>query len=954
MVTLDLPKSKSGFCSLLPAHVDDQHHWYLYESPTGKPPGLPGIRTRPWRSHASLRDLTTFTSGGLVPNRELAVTPMMAQYHQIKAEHPGSLLFYRMGDFYEMFFDDAVAASEALDIALTQRGMHRGQAVPMCGVPYHSADGYLQTLVRKGFRIAICEQLESPADAKARGHKSVVNRGVTRLVSPGTVTEDNLLDARKHSFLGAFSEIRGSSAIAWTDITTGDFMVQNCPHVMISPLLAELSLREILISDSLDESLAEVFRESGSTVTVLPKACFDSSLARTRLLKLYEIGSLDAFGQFGKPEISAMGAVADYLEMTQKGQRPNLLPPVIKDRSKVLQIDTATRRNLELTASLEGERAGSLLGTIDRTITGAGARLLERRLASPSTELPVIESRLDSIAFLKEFPELAESCRKTLRSVPDMARALGRLALGHGGPRDLAAIRDGLEHAREIAATFNGNAHGQVPAELDDAVAALAGCDNHPCELLAALVDNPPVLARDGGFIAPAYDAELDRTRDLRDESRKVIASLQAEYRELSDIASLKIRHNNVLGYFVETHSRHSERMFSEELAATFIHRQTMANAVRFTTVELSKLEADILSAAARAIEIELAILGRLTEQVLAMSSPIGAAAAAVATIDVTAALSDLARGENWSRPEIFEDRRFHVEAGRHPVVESALRESGNGSFVANDCTLSVDDNGQPLIWLLTGPNMAGKSTFLRQNALILLLAQAGSFVPARKAEIGIASQLFSRVGAADDLARGRSTFMVEMVETAAILNRADANAFVILDEIGRGTATFDGLSIAWATLEYLHDVSGCRTIFATHYHELTLLSGMLANMVNATVAVQEWQGEIRFLYEVNPGAADRSYGVQVARLAGLPGTVIERAGEVLDTLEKGENRTGGKVDNLLDGLPLFEHRPSAPLRPKQDASPVLARLRDIHPDDLSPREALDALYELKSLIKSR
>ena len=532
---------------------------------------------------------------------------------------------------------------------------------------------------------------------------------------------------------------------------------------------------------------------------------------------------------------------------------------------------------------------------------------------------------------------------------------IGPAGPGHGGPRDLAAIRDGLEHARKIAATFNSNAHrGQRPEELDDAVAALVGCDDHPCELLTALVDNPPVLSRDGGFIAPAYDTELDRTRDLRDESRKVIAKLQAEYRESSGIASLKIRHNNVLGYFVETHSRHSGRMFSEELAATFIHRQTMANSLRFTTVVLSKLEADILSAAARAVEIELAILDRLTEQVLAMSSPIGAAAAAVATIDVTAALSDLARGENWSRPAVFEDRRFHIEAGRHPVVEAALQDNGSSSFVANDCTLSVDDNGQPLIWLLTGPNMAGKSTFLRQNALILLLAQAGSFVPARKAEIGIASQLFSRVGAADDLARGRSTFMVEMVETAAILNRADANAFVILDEIGRGTATFDGLSIAWATLEYLHDVSGCRTIFATHYHELTLLSEMLANMVNATVAVQEWQGEIRFLYEVKPGAADRSYGVQVARLAGLPATVIERAGEVLDTLEKGENRTGGKVDKLLDGLPLFEHRPSAPLRPKQDASPVLARLRDIHPDDLSPRDALDALYELKSLIKGR
>ena len=888
-----------------------------------------------------------------MPNKETSVTPMMAQYHLIKAENPGSLLFYRMGDFYEMFFDDAVAASEALDIALTQRGTHRGQAIPMCGVPYHAADGYLQTLVRKGFRIAICEQLENPAEAKARGHKEVVKRGVTRLISPGTVTEDNLLDARRHSFLAAFSTIRDASAIAWIDITTGDFHVQSCPGVMISPLLAELSPQEMLISEALDEQLTEVFEEAGSTITVLPRACFDSSLAETRLLELYEVGSLDAFGQFGKPEISAMGAVVDYLDMTQKGQRPNVLPPVIKDRNRVLQIDSATRRNLELTASLDGERAGSLLGTIDRTITGAGARLLERRLAGPSTELSVIESRLDSVEFLIEAPSLTELCRGILRAVPDMARALGRLALGRGGPRDMAAIRDGLNHAQSMADAFEQNDSGERPKELEDAVAALSGCGDLLPELREALIDHPPLLARDGGFVATGFDEELDRMRQLRDESRKVISELQARYCDESGIASLKIRHNNMLGYFVETQSRHAERMLGEELAATFIHRQTMANALRFTTVELSKLEADILAAAARAVEIELQIFDRLSEQALATSSPIGDAATALAVIDVSAALADLASGENWSRPEVHEDRRFRIEAGRHPVVEAAVRRDGTGSFVANDCKLSCEETNAPQIWLLTGPNMAGKSTFLRQNAMMVLLAQTGSYVPARKAEIGIASQLFSRVGAADDLARGRSTFMVEMVETAAILNRADSNAFVILDEIGRGTATYDGLSIAWATLEYLHDVTGCRALFATHYHELTALSGMQDNIVNATVAVQEWKGDIRFLYEVKPGAADRSYGVQVARLAGLPATVIERARSILETLEQGDDQTGGKLDSLLDGLPLFEHRRSAPLPAKPASVPVLERLKDIHPDELTPREALQILYEIKSLSGS-
>lgn len=895
-----------------------------------------------------------------MPGREPAVTPMMAQYLQIKAEHPGALLFYRMGDFYEMFFDDAVLAAEALDIALTRRGAHRGKDVPMCGVPVHAANGYLETLIRKGFRVAVCEQLESPSEAKARSSKSVVRRGVTRLVSPGTVTEDSLLDARQHNFLCAFSKIRGQSAMAWSDITTGDFLVQRCPDAMIAPLLAELSPQEILVSESLEESLFGIFDETNATVTPLPRSSFDSTAAESRLERLFGVRALDAFGQFGKPERSAMGAIVDYLALKHSGPTPNFRLPVLKDSRRTLQIDAATRRNLELTTNLAGERRGSLLDTIDRTLTGAGARLLERRLASPSTERPVIERRLDSVAFMGSYPDLAAACRTELRSVPDMGRALGRLSAGQGGPRDLAAIRDGLARAERLTEAFGSgspDATAGPPEELVQAFAALGGCESLQSSLQDALVPMPPVLARDGGFIAEGQDADLDRNRKLRDEGRKVVAGLQAGYCETTGIASLKIKHNNVLGYFIETHARHAEQMLGEAMSTTFIHRQTLPNALRFTTAELSRLESEILSAADTALEIERSIFDQLTEQVLESSARIADAAAAIATIDVSSALADLASGEDWVRPDIFEDRQFRIEAGRHPVVETALRESDAGSFVANDCDLSPAQGDRPSIWLLTGPNMAGKSTFLRQNALILLLAQMGSFVPARSAAIGIASHLFSRVGASDDLARGRSTFMVEMVETAAILNQADTNAFVILDEIGRGTATFDGLSIAWATLEYLHDVSGCRTIFATHYHELTALSGTLDRLFNATVAVTEWEGDIRFLHEVRPGAADRSYGVQVARLAGLPGAVIERARLVLETLESGESGTGGKPEALLAGLPLFDHEPPPGHRPGSTLgfgrrpSPALDRLRDTHPDDLTPKAALDRLYELKSLL---
>ena len=876
-----------------------------------------------------------------------SITPMMAQYLEIKEQHPDALLFYRMGDFYEMFFDDALRAAEALDIALTKRGKHLGQDIPMCGVPVHSAESYLLSLIRKGFRVAVCEQMEDPAEAKKRGSKAVVRREVVRLVTPGTLTEDSLLEARRHNFLAAYSEIRGEGALAWADISTGELLVAPCPPQRLSAELARLAPSELLLNASSEQVSGETDTDFGIPVTPLSPASFDSRSAEARLRNTFSVATLEAFGAFSRPEISALGAIVDYLELTQKGKLPLLRPPRREEAGAILQIDAATRRSLEIVRSLSGGREGSLLAVIDRTATAAGGRLLERRLSSPSRDLALIRSRQEAVAFLVEEADLREALRQDLRKVPDLDRALSRLALDRGGPRDLAAIRDGLARAGEIAAKLQADG---LPPLLADARAALLGHESLAEHLEAALVAEPPLLARDGGFIAAGYDADLDEARRMRDEGRSFIAALQARYAEETGIASLKIRHNNVLGYFIETTARHGERMLSEPLSETFIHRQTTANAYRFTTLELSELETAMLNAGNQAIEIEKRHYSSLTSEILAVADGLGAAAAALAEIDLAAALAELAAEENWCRPVVDESRAFHVEAGRHPVVEAALKAQG-APFIANDCSLSAEGDSAA-IWLLTGPNMAGKSTFLRQNALIALLAQMGAFVPARRAHVGLVSQLFSRVGAADDLARGRSTFMVEMVETAAILNQADDRALVILDEIGRGTATYDGLSIAWATLEHLHDVNRCRALFATHYHEMAALAERLVGLSNATVAVKEWEGEVIFLHEVRKGSADRSYGVQVARLAGLPEPVIARARIVLEALERGEREGGAAKAALIDDLPLFSAARTEPQR-AHEPDPVIRRLEEIFPDDLTPKQALMLLYELKSLLTS-
>jgi DNA mismatch repair protein MutS len=879
------------------------------------------------------------------------ITPMMEQYTEIKAANPDCLLFYRMGDFYELFFDDAEIASRALGIVLTKRGKHLGRDIPMCGVPIERADEYLHRLIALGHRVAVCEQMEDPAEARKRGGKSVVRRDVVRLVTPGTLTEDSLLDAKRNNYLLALARSRASStedrfALAWIDISTGDFRVAECERNGIAAEIARIEPGEIIVSDTLyaDAELA-AYWHSLPTLTPIARDVFDGATAERRLAAFFGVATSESFGTFSRVELTAAAAAVTYIERTQIGKRPPLSPPVREAAGAALSIDQATRSNLELIRTISGERRGSLLSAIDHTITAAGSRLLAQRLAAPLTDPAEIAHRLDAVAAFAEGNAPRNDLRQDLKAVPDLARALSRIVIGRGGPRDLAAIRNGIFAAAEFSARLAVLA--SVPRDLAQAVESLRRPDAALAdELGQALAEELPAFRRDGGFVRAGYEPALDEARALRDESRRVIAALQVRYAETTGIRSLKIRHNNVLGYFVDVTAQNGEKLMSAPLNATFIHRQTTAGQVRFTTTELGELEAKIANAADRALAIELEIFDRLAAGVTAASAAIKEAADALAVVDVAAALASLAVERDYVRPEVDDSLAFAITGGRHPVVEQALGNDG-GPFVANDCDLSAGR-----IWLITGPNMAGKSTFLRQNALIAVLAQMGSFVPARAAHIGAVDRLFSRVGAADDLARGRSTFMVEMVETAAILNQAGERALVILDEIGRGTATFDGLSIAWAAIEHLHEVNLCRALFATHFHEMTALAAKLPRLHNATMRVKEWHGEVVFLHEVVEGAADRSYGIQVAKLAGLPPSVIERAKLVLAQLEA-QDRTS-PAHRLIDDLPLFAAAcPTA--APQADAAltALVDALAALHPDEMSPRDALEALYALKTRLKS-
>jgi DNA mismatch repair protein MutS len=898
--------------------------------------------------------------------KSLAVTPSMAQFLELKAANPDCILWYRMGDFYELFFEDAVVAAQALGIVLTKRGKHLGQDIPMCGVPVHRADEYLQRLIRRGFRVAVCEQLEDPAEAKRRGSKAVVRRDVVRLVTPGTLTEDSLLDSTARNFLTAlFKAPNGNPhcnraiALASLDISTGEFEVGETGANDLPGELVRLSPSEVIAGEGVfaDETLKKWVKIAGAAATPVPGASFDS-FAGERLLKAQlGVADLAAFGSFTRAELAAVGALLKYVELTQIGKKPVVRPPRRSSCAAVLVIDAASRASLELVRSSSGEKQGSLLHAIDRTVTGPGARELAARLASPLRDRKAILARLDAAAYLFDDELLRIELRRTLKSTPDIARALSRLAFQRGGPRDLAAVRDGLAAAAACAQQLQDKSSIiGLPQELDTLVQRLLGtAPELRTHLIAALIDEPPHLKRDGGFVREHYREDLDAARHLREDSRKVMAELETKYLEQTGIKSLKVRHNNILGFYIEVTAGTAKPLLEPPLSASFRHRQTMANAMRFTTDELITVEDRIATAGERALAIEQEVFAELLDLIVREERQLTDLAGALAELDCVAGLAELAAEEGYVRPQLEDGIAFEIHGGRHPVVEQALKVANAGPFIENDCILARAEPAGSVaseadcaarLWLVTGPNMAGKSTFLRQNALITVLAQLGSYVPAREARIGIVDRLFSRVGAADDLARGRSTFMVEMVETAAILTQATERSLVILDEIGRGTATFDGLSIAWATVEYLNQVNKCRALFATHYHELTALAGRLSEVTNVTVDVKEWRDEIVFLHKVRPGAADRSYGIQVAKLAGLPNAVVQRASEVLRLLEK-SNGKPGRSESLCDELPLFAAARSLSETPKRRPSLVEAELAAINPDELTPKAALEVVYRL-------
>ncbi len=851
---------------------------------------------------------------------------MMAQYLSLKAEAADCLLFYRMGDFFELFFDDAKVAAACLDIALTARGEHEGEPIPMCGVPIHAAEAYLARLIKAGHRVAIAEQTESPAEARKRGSKSVVSRAIVRVVTAGTLTEEALLDSRAANWLAAVAKVGERCGIAAADISTGRFELCSAPPPALGAELARLGAAEIVAPEPIDGVDVQQRRQG-----------FDSIIGERRLKERFGVATLDGFGQFDRAALAAAGGLLSYLDEVARESLPFLRPPLGRASDAHMMIDAATRESLEITVSQAGTRAGSLLAAVDRTVTGAGARLLAADIGAPLLHRRDIEARLDLVGLFERDAVSREALRRQLKALPDIGRAIGRLAAGRGSPRDLGQLRDGLNEARRLYDRLS--ALPDRPDLLAELLPTLVGHGELVDLLSRALVPSPPIDAAQGGYIAEGYDAALDELRSTGGEGRRAIAALEARYRQQTGIASLKIRHNGVLGYHVEVPAKNADKLMAAD--SGFTHRQTLAGVVRFNAPDLHEQAMRVGQAGAHALAAEAAHLEELVDAALKRANAVAAAADALARLDVAAGLAERAAEGGWSRPVLVDHSCFEVEAGRHPVVEEAVRASG-GRFVANDCRLSEDNR----LWLVTGPNMGGKSTFLRQNALITLLAQAGSYVPASRAVLGIVDRLFSRVGASDNLARGRSTFMVEMVETAAILAQASPRSFVILDEVGRGTSTYDGLAIAWAVVEAIHDRNRCRCLFATHYHELTRLAERLEALSLHHVRAREWKGELVLLHELARGPADRSYGLAVAKLAGLPPPVLARAKSVLAKLEEGRAATGG-IAAGLDDLPLFAAAQEAA---EAAPDPLQQALADVDADALSPREALDLVYRLKRL----
>jgi DNA mismatch repair protein MutS len=855
---------------------------------------------------------------------------MMAQYRRLKEEAGDALLFYRMGDFFELFFEDAKTASGCLDIALTKRGEDGGEPIPMCGVPAHSAESYLARLIKAGHRVAIAEQTESPAEArKARGSKALVERAIIRLVTPGTLTEDTLLESGAANWLAAIGRAGEEWAIAAADISTGRFELIACGPGELASEIARLSPAEIVS----DGKVPGVRTREGY-------GGFDSIAGERALKRRFGLATLDGIGAPGRAELAAVGGLLGYLDSTQKGAGVLLDAPRRIARAAHMQIDLATRESLELTRSAQGGIAGSLLYEIDRCVTAGGRRLLAGDISAPLTARSEIERRLALVQWFHDGQLRRDRTRTALKALPDIARALARLTAGRGGPRDLAQLRDGLSAARALKEDIE--VESDRPPLLDALLPKLGGHAALVDRLREALVESPPLDSSKGGYVAEGFDEALDSLRTTSSDGRRAIAALESRYRDSTGISSLKIRHNAVLGYHVEVASKNADKLMAE--GSGFTHRQTLAGVVRFNSPELHEEALRVVEAGAHALALEAKHLEELTARAVAQSPQILATAEALARIDVAAANAERAAEGGWTIPHVADDACLEIEGGRHPVVERALEDTGE-RFVANDLSLGRDDR----LWLITGPNMGGKSTFLRQAALIAVLTQAGCFVPAARAKVGLVDRLFSRVGASDNLARGRSTFMVEMVETAAILAQATPQSLVILDEIGRGTSTYDGLAIAWAVVEAMHDQAKCRTVFATHYHELTRLAGRLDALSLHHVRAREWKGDLVLLHEVADGAADRSYGIAVAKLAGLPPAVVARAKAVLAKLEAGRDATGG-IAAGLDDLPLFAATPE----PEAAADPLAEAVEAIDPDSFTPREALEALYRLKKVWAER
>ena len=867
-------------------------------------------------------------------------TPMMEQYLAIKNQHRDALLFYRMGDFYELFFEDAVVASKALDIALTKRGKSNGKDIPMCGVPFHSADNYLPKLIKKGFNVAVCEQTETVEEAKSKLKKGPLKREVVRIISPGTLTEDILLERTKNNFLGAISILKDSICIAWVDISTGCFKsrqlskqknLSNQKQVLTNFLL-RMNFSEILVSDDIEFNI--IAEEWHHLLKKQSPSLFHFKSSLEQICKYYEIHSVEGLGTFNEGEIIAAGVLLSYLKLTQCGKIPLLSLIQSETDSETLEIDYFTQKSLEILTNLSGETEGSLISCIDETKTAGGSRLLKQRLIEPFFQINHIKDRHDLINwFLISSSKIADY-QTFLKNIPDFERSLSRISLLRGTPKDLLSLSEGLLNVENILKTLTSGEYSETKPSLLNLIISNINIDYSLfLKIKNSLKQELPLSSKEGGFIRDGFDAELDYLRMLRSSEIEQISKLQKKYSELTNINSLKIKHSRMLGYHIEVRAIHDQSIRNVDM---FIHRQTTAQTSRFTTIELNDLETKILNSFDEAIKIENEIFNKFINEIINKGQHILSIAHSISELDIAIMVSNQVSDRNYTCPKMLKEKVLEIYEGRHPVVEQNMRFHKN-SFVSNNCSL----NKEEIIWLITGPNMAGKSTYLRQNALIVIMAQAGLFVPAQKANIGLVDKIFSRVGASDDLAKGQSTFMIEMIETSLILNTSTDRSLVILDEIGRGTATFDGLAIAWSVLEHLHNVIKPRTLFATHYHELTELKESLNNISCHKMSIKEWNNSIIFMHKILDGEADKSYGIHVAKLAGLPFSVTKKASQILNHLENDKkNKNLKKIDKTQSS----EIKVSEKFFEEFDKIDI---------NNMSPLDSLNILNKLKLLRNS-